>query len=145
MNSIETYFLTAQVRNKLARDASNPRCPLRKLVLQANLLDELANYANNQGPKYAGDHEVLSPSHSYYSFLSHSPNSYQGYQSHFFDRSMGAHISEVEYFSESDSSDSEESSDDDYYLYSSDEEVEYEDELKPSIDSYTASSDIAIE
>lgn len=144
MNSVKTYFLTAQVRNKLARDASNPKCPLRKLVLQANLLDELADYANNLGEKHTERNKTLEPSYIYSSFLSQFP-SYKGHQSHFFDRSMGAYISEVEYSNEPDSSDSEESSEDDYYLYSSDEEVENDDELKHLVEKKTASSDIAIQ
>lgn len=48
MSFSETYMLASRVRLKLTRSAANPKLPLRLLVLQANMLDNLMDHISSQ-------------------------------------------------------------------------------------------------
>lgn len=51
MTFSETYILASKVRNKLTREASNPRSSLRALVVQANMLDNLMDHIQSETEK----------------------------------------------------------------------------------------------
>lgn len=107
MSFAESYLLASKVRSKLTREAANPKTPLRSLVLQANMLDNLMDHISVETEKKLSANKV--------SFSLPSRRS---------PLSSGSSVTEYEVDLDSDSD-----SDDADYYYSSEEEDEDEDTL----------------
>ena len=48
MSFAQTYILASKVRSKLTREAQSPKSSLRNLVVQANMLDNIMDYINDE-------------------------------------------------------------------------------------------------
>lgn len=105
MSFAESYLLASKVRSKLTREAANPKTPLRSLVLQANMLDNLMDHISVETEKKLSANKVS------FSLPSRSP------------LSSGSSVTEYEVDLDSDSD-----SDDADYYYSSEEEEDEEEE-----------------
>lgn len=114
MSFAQSYVLASKVRGKLTKDASNAQVPLRNLVLQANMLDNLMDHISNENNKR------LEKLNNVKFQIPQRPNQESQYSS----------TSVQEYEVSSDSDEYESDSDSDYY-YSSDEEVEEIEDEEP--------------
>lgn len=123
----QSYILASKVRNKLTREASNPKSSLHNLVVQANMLDNLMDHiavetekrTNAKQQEYS-QKKVSFDVNNTPNFKPSSPLSHGG-----------ASITEYEVDSDSDEefdSDSDEDSETEYFYEDGEEEEESEEE-----------------
>lgn len=110
MSFAQSYVLASKVRSKLTKDASNANVPLRNLVVQANMLDNLMDHISNENNKRL---EKLNQV-KFEIPTRQSSNEY----------THRTEVTEYEVSSDSDEDSDEYESDSDDYYYSSEEDEE---------------------
>lgn len=136
----QSYILASKVRNKLTREAANPKSSLHNLVVQANMLDNLMDHISVETEKRTNakqqEYNQKKVSFDLNNVKPSSPLSHTGGASiteyevdsdsdEEFDSDSDSD-SEAEYFYEDGEEESDEESDSDYY-YSDDEDYDMSD------------------
>lgn len=122
----QTYILASKVKNKLTKEASNPKSLLWNLVVQANMFDNLMDHITKETEKRARDRSTTASTPRRVSFLlPKKESSVSEYLSPLAAASTNyTHQSQVTEYEVASDSDSEDEDEDDYYY--SDEEQEEE-------------------
>ncbi|KAG7192667.1 uncharacterized protein KQ657_001448 [Scheffersomyces spartinae] len=122
----QTYILASKVKNKLTKEAANPKSLLWNLVVQANLFDNLMDHITKETEKRARDRKTAASTPRRVSFLlpqkeSSTPEHLSPLAKSTPNYTHQSHVTEYEVASDSDSD-----SEDDYYYSDEDEDEDIE-------------------